>query len=156
MSKASYSLIRKIKYIVITEIDLNKLNGFRFKPGNRIDYFGIKVDKFLMVNSDFIEKVLKRKIKKRLELYLRFIISIIDSEEGSVDGSQLRAALSDLDRYRDIIKYKYQKYLDEKYLTLLLKKMDLLEQELKTKIYYYKEPAKTFDEEYDLENNRSR
>ena len=37
-------------------------------------------------------------------------------------------------RYRQLIKNKYRIYLEEKYYSLLLKKIALLEQELKNKI----------------------
>ena len=41
--------------------------------------------------------------------------------------------MNDLSRYRDVIEYKYQKYLDEKYIALLLQKIAILEYELKQK-----------------------
>lgn len=140
MLKSTLLLVKNQTFNKARNLDLENLDGFHFKPMNRIGYDGVKVKKMVMINSKFVEKVLKRKIKKRLELYLRFIISIIDSDDNDTDITDLRAALNDLTRYKETIRYKYQKYLDKKYLSLLLKKIELLEHELKTKIYYYKEP----------------
>ncbi len=134
-----------------TNLDKSKLNGYQFKPGNKLTY-GIAVNKMTVIKNNFIEKILKKKIEKRLELYLRFVVSLVDNDEDTTP-TDLRSALTDLTRYKDIVKYKYQKYLDQKYMTLLLKKIELLENELKSKIFYYNEP--TIEEEQ-IENKRSR
>lgn len=142
-----YRLKNNNEYDKIVYLDILKLNGFRFKPSNKIKYDGIVVTKMTIIKYSFVEKVLKRKIKKRLEVYLRFIISIVDDSDDT-DITDLRAALNDLTRYKETIRYKYQKYLDQKYLALLLKKIELLEHELKTKIYYYREPEEIVHESH--------
>jgi len=98
------------------------------------------VNEMVLMNPSFIENVLKRKTKKKLELYLRFIISLIDNESNA-SSDDLRQALDGLVRYKGIVENKYRRYLDERYMNVLLKKIDLLEQELKMKIIYYKEPV---------------
>ena len=77
--------------------------------------------------------------------------SIIDSDDNDTDITDLRAALNDLTRYKEIVKHKYQHYLDEKYSKLLLQKIELLEQELKNKVIYYQEP-----EEKEMEEHKRR
>lgn len=150
MKNKTFLLIKNYYFHNIKELDYSKLDGFHFKPMNRINYEGVTVKKMIMINSSFVETVLKKKIKKRLELYLRFIISIIDNDDDSTDITDLRAALNDLTRYKEIIKFKYQQYLDEKYTMLLLQKIDLLEQELKKKVVYFvkKQPVEEKTEEH--------
>ena len=46
-------------------------------------------------------------------------------------------AMNDLTRYKSIIKRKYRKYLEQRYVELLLKKIDLIEYELRMKYYSY-------------------
>lgn len=145
-----YRITTENRYIKISYLDHKKLNGFLFKPSNKIYHDGITVTKMTVINFSFVEKILKRKIKRRLEVYLRFIVSLVSDSDDS-DITDLRAALNDISRYKDMIKFKYQKYLDQKYLTLLFKKIELLEHELKQKIYYYKEP-----EEKKVEENHRR
>ena len=87
----------------------------------------------VIIKPSMIEKVLKRKIKKKLDLYLKLIIKFIESED-SESGDSIREALNDLTRYKSIIKNKYLKYLDEKYLKLLIKKIAILEYELNNKL----------------------
>lgn len=124
-------------------IDYSKINGFRFTPKNSFRYKGIKVNSLLVVKPSFIEKLLKKKVKRKLDFYLNYIISIMDDEED--DGTGLNEAYNDLKRYKSIIEYKYRKYLDQKYINLLLKKIDILEHELKMKLMYLQE------EYYELE-----
>ncbi|MCI8544996.1 MAG: hypothetical protein HFH09_02060 [Bacilli bacterium] len=117
--------------------DFQKRNGYRLVPKNNVEYDGIMVNQLVIINQSFIEKVLKKKIKRKLDLYLKLIIDTLREEDTSSDaGVTLRNALNDLSRYRDIVEYKYQKYLDEKYVSLLLQKIALLEHELKQKLIY--------------------
>lgn len=117
-------------------IDCQKLNGYRLVPKNNIEYDGIMVNQLVIINQPFIEKVLKKKIKRKLDLYLKLIIDTLSEDDSSDVGASLRNALNDLSRYKEIVEFKYQKYLDEKYVSLLLQKIALLEHELKQKLIY--------------------
>ena len=140
MDNRGYYISKKGKNNEIVYIDYNKLSGFDIKPRNNVKYDGIVVNKMIIIKPTMIEKVLKRKIKNKLNLYLSLIIDMIDNGDSS-DDTNLREALNDLSRYKNIIDYKYKKYLDDKYFNLLKKKIDLLEYELKSKIEVVKQNA---------------
>lgn len=129
-------------------IDYSKLNGFKVKPRNSVKYRGIKVNSLVIMKPSFIEKVLKKKVRRKLDFYLQYIISLMDDEEEGTGN--LKLALDDLERYKSIIEYKYRKYLDQKYINLLLKKMDILEREIKMKLIYKQE------EIYEMKEERKR
>lgn len=150
-----YSLIKDDYSNQVISYEAKDISGFKFKPLNKVKYDGITVNEMMIVKPVFIEKILKRKIKRKLEMYLQYIISIIDDEE-SGDLSGLRSALNDLSRYKDTVNYRYQAYLDEKYVALLLKKIELLEHELKMKIIHYKEPIENVIEKKEEINHRRR
>ena len=111
------------------------LNGFKVKPKKNLKYDGIKVSNLVLINPSFIDKVLKRKTKIRLEYYLKLIIDQMDDEES--DPTNLRNALNDLTRYKSIVRNNYSKYLEQKYIKLLLNKINIIESELKSRILYY-------------------
>ena len=143
MSEKHYYIYKKGNDRQIIYLDYDKLKGFGFSPKNNVKYDGIVVNKMVIIKPSMIEKVLRRKIKKKLDLYLKLIIRFIESDDSS-DGETLREALNDLTRYKNIIEYKYKKYMDEKYLKILLKKIALLEYELNSKFisienYQYEE-----------------
>ena len=141
MAEKHYYINKNNSNKEIIYLDFDKLKGINFSPKNKIKYDGIVVNKMVIIKPSMIEKILKRKIRKKLDLYLKLIIRFIESED-SDNGETLREALNDLTRYKNIIMHKYMKYLDEKYLKLLSKKISLLEYEINSKlvnIYEYEE-----------------
>ena len=113
-------------------INYEKFDGYKISPKN-IKTPGISVKSLIIIKPSFIEKVLKRKLQRKLEYYLKYLIEINDD-----DSTDFREALNDIERFKEIIKYKYQKYLDDKYINLLLKKITLIQKEIKEKIVYKK------------------
>ena len=151
MSEKHYFINKKNPNKEIIYLDYDKLKGFNFSPKNNIKYDGIVVNKMVIIKPSMIEKVLKRKIKKKLDLYLKLIIKFIESSD-SDNGESIREALNDLTRYKSIIAHKYNKYLDEKYLKLLVRKIALLEYELNSKLINYKD----YEYEEELTSHRRR
>lgn len=141
--KKGYKLCKnkKTSQIVIINYDCK---GFNVKPlNNKIKYPGVKVNSIMMINPNFIEKVLKKKIKRKIDKFVSFMITVVEDED--TDAGDVVEALNELARYRSIVVNKYKKYLEEKYTTLLLKKLDFLERELKQKVIFLEED--TFVEE---------
>ncbi len=130
MENVKYLLVKDKKEESI-ETDLKKISGFVFNPQNNIKYEGILVDEVKLTKPELIEKVLKKKIKRKLSLYTQLIIELIDSS--SEDDGTIDIVLNDLERYKRVINNNYKAYLSKKYLDLLLKKIELLQTELKTK-----------------------
>ena len=128
--KKSYTIIKANNKGEITLETIEKINGYKVKPKNKCNYKGMKVNKMVVINPSFIEKVLKRKIKMKLEFYLNYIINLIDQDD---DDDDIRKALDELERFKETVEYKYRKYLDDKYVNLLHKKISLIEHEIKLK-----------------------
>lgn len=132
MQTKKYLVCKNKKEKEIVYIDFDKLKGYNFSPKKGINE-GISINKMIIIKPSLIEKILKTKIKHKLDLYLKLIINFIESDDSSSDTT-LREALNDLSKYKDIVLYKYRKYLDEKYLKILLKKIAILEYELNKKL----------------------
>lgn len=127
-----YSLChKKIKKIKVI-LNSASINGYHIKPRNKMDYDGIVVKSMIIINKGLVEQLLRKKIKKKLDSYLQFLISVLDEED--TDPGHLMFALNDLERYRRTVMNNYRIYLDKKYLKILIDKMDLIEQELRSKI----------------------
>ena len=132
MDERYYICDKENTEIVYGYIDYNKVRGFKIKPQNTIPYDGIEVSRLILVKPQLIEKVLKRKIKHKLNTYLAFLFTIIDSEDDDPDALQL--FIDDVVRYKNIIINKYAKFLDKKYIKTLLRKVNIVESELKQKL----------------------
>lgn len=148
MKQQHYYIYKKDNMRSIVCLDYDKIAGYKFVPKNSIKYDGVKVNTVVVINQSMIEKILKRKIKNKLDLYLKLIINFINDDNDDNDSSTYKEALDDLARYKGIIQYKYKKYLDQKYMEILLKKIAVLEYEIKKRI----------DEtlEFETENHRRR
>lgn len=128
----------------ICYIECEKLNGITFKPLNSVFYDdGCMVAKIVIFKPEFIEYVLKKKIRNKLNLYLSIILDDASNDDG--DEEYARAILYDLNKYKKMIMRRYKKYLDSKYLDMLLTKISILEAETKAKIdmYSYDRPSKS-------------
>ena len=143
MREKHYYLCKKGNDINIVYLDYNRLKGCGFSPKNNVKYDGIVVNKMVIIKPSMIEKVLKKKIKRKLDIYLKLIMNFIEDNDSS-DSGVLSEALNDLTRFKGIVNKKYQKYLDDKYLQILQKKIALLEYELKNK---YLELDNEYEEE---------
>jgi len=122
-------------------IDYDKLKGFRVQPRNQVEYDGVSVNKMILMKPSFIEKVLKRKVKLKLDSYLQYIIRMMEEENNDEDGAIIEMVMNDLERYKRMIINKYRMYLESEYLELLMKKISLLERELAIKKMVYEEPV---------------
>ena len=131
MEKA-YSLIKEYNSYEIVNISIPSKKGYKFKPRNNNKYDGININEITVINPSFIEKLLKKKVKRKLDSYLTLAVNIIDDDD-SEDGSKLEHALNDITRYKEVLLYRYRKFLNERYFSLLYQKMELLERELKIK-----------------------
>ncbi len=122
----------------IVYIDYSKAKGFKVTPKNQIKYDGVMVNQMVIINPSFIEKVLKRKIKRKLDSYLQYILQVLEMIENGEDedGSLIEIVLNDLDRYRRTIMNNYREFLEQRYVELLMKKIALLERELRIKEVY--------------------
>lgn len=145
-----YYLYKDNNFVKII-IKLEVLDGFDITPKNSTRY-GMRVTKLVVINKLFVGQILKKRIKRKLELYLKFIIDYMD--DGNDDGTSLNQILDDIKRYKQILQYKYNKYLDDKQAELILKKLALIENELNIKVYLVEEKEKAYDEE--LKSTRRR
>ncbi len=130
--KKHYLIKRDNKIIYIK---LEKLDGISFKP--LTDIFiddGVLVAKIIIFKPEFIELVLKKKIKNKLNLYLNLILSSFGDDDGNT--GYVYSIYQDLIRYRIFILKKYIKYLDKEYVGMLFAKMAIIEEELKFRLRY--------------------
>jgi len=126
-------------------INYDKVDGYKLSPKTS-RYPGISVNSLVIIKPSFIEKILKKKIKRKLDYYFNYLLEEVDDE-----SSDFRQALNDVERFKEIIQYKYQKYLDDKYINLLLKKITLVQKELREKAIY-----REFNKQEELTETRRR
>ncbi|HPE15284.1 MAG TPA: hypothetical protein PLT65_05670 [Bacilli bacterium] len=127
-----YIVTKNAKTDAITYMEYDKLKGLDFNPKNKIKYEDmINVNKMIVINPSFIEKLVDKKCKKTLTKVIKILSTIYDDDEDS--GDALDIALDELSKFKSILIAKYQEYMEEKKFNLLIKKIEILEQEIKTR-----------------------
>ena len=63
---------------------------------------------------------------------MNFLINAADEDDD--DSEALQLVIDDIERYKNIIINKYSKFLDKRYIKSLLKKVNMVEKELKAKL----------------------
>ncbi len=132
MNKRYYIVDKENTEIVHGYIDYDQIKGFNIKPQNNVPYDGIEVGHLTLVEPELIKRVLERKTKRKLNAYLNFLLTVIDDDDS--DGEALELVIDDVSRYKSIIINKYSKFLNKKYINSLLKKVNMVERELKAKL----------------------
>lgn len=88
-----------------------------------------RVKKITVLDKDMVSSILEDKIEKKYNLLIKIIYDLITSDD-TTSGDVL-AAYTELDRIRNILLYKYNEYIKKEFIDKYLKKLYVLELELK-------------------------
>ena len=137
MSNYFVSKDNKSGEIVYLEYDKN---GYKVTPKkNKKD--AIMVNKIVFVSPSLTEKLLKKKIEHKITKLLYDLNSINTDDEDSDDSNTtlVRNKLLEAERLRLNIINNYKRYLGNSYCTLTLKKMQIIIDGYRDKLYTIKE-----------------
>lgn len=101
-------------------------SGYSFSP--KKEYKRIK--KITVLDADMVSSILEDKIIKAYNRLLKIIYNLITSGDETTSGDVL-VAYTELDRIRNILLYKYNQYLKKQFVEKYIKKLYVLELELK-------------------------
>lgn len=132
MKRQNYYLHKNNKTGEITYLEYDKIDGYKITPRTKIED-AIKVNKILFVNPNFTEKIIKKKIDIKVRQLLN-VISTID-EDGGDDEDSIRRSLMDAEKLRNMLLNNYVKYLGHSYESLTMKKIQVIINQLRIKLY---------------------
>lgn len=119
----------------ITYKEYQNLNGYDFKPKNKLSKEDIiNVDEMVIINPSLIKKLISKKCKKTLERILKMISFIYDEDDTGEESVEL--ALNEMSKFRNLLETKYKEYMEEKEYKLMIKKIEILENEVKLRKLY--------------------
>ena len=119
----------------ITYKEYDSLKGYDFKPKNKLSKEDIiNVDEMVIINPSLIEKLISKKCKKTLERILKLISFIYDDDE--TGEASVTLALNEIAKFKELLDTKYKEYMKEKEYKLMLKKLEILENEVKLRKLY--------------------
>ena len=106
-------------------INMNIDGAFDFTPKKSFE-----VNKVMIVEPTFINKVAKKNLQKKLDVLLKQIDIVLNDETDDEGGAYV---LGEIDRMQELIITMYANYLDVEYLRLILIKLDALKSEIALK-----------------------
>ena len=127
MNNKSYYIAKNKKKKEIVSFELEKLDGYQVKPKTKKND-SIEVSKIIFVNKEFSEKIIRKKIDKKISALLE---ELKVNNEGAI-----RKSLMDAEKLRLQIINTYVKYLGHTYEGLTLKKLQIIIEQLRYKLYY--------------------
>lgn len=143
---------KKNKNKLVDKNELIELEGFMmgsknktFKVGEN-EVRGIKV-----VDSKLASALVSKQVFKKYEKLINYLTEILVDDDDDT-GDTYREALNQIEKFRQEIKNKYRKYLKQKELEIMSKKLIILQKETNRRLLdlqnnYYK---------YENENRRSK
>ena len=88
-----------------------------------------RVKKITVLDQEILSKILEEKVTKSYNKLINIIYDLINSEDTT--SGDILVTFTEIDRIKDILLYKYNKKLKKEFIDKYLKKLYLLEQELK-------------------------
>ena len=109
-------------------ININMDNAYKFTPKKSKNIYDI--NKVMVVEPSFINKIAKKNLQKKLDVLLKQIKIVLNDETDDEGGSFV---LGEIERMQSLILTTYAKYLDNEYLSLIMLKLEALKNEVSLK-----------------------
>lgn len=130
-------------------VSIKELEGYTFKPRLTKDSY-IKVNAVTIVDKVMIDKILTMKFNKSFKKVVQLALRVINDEDAA-DGD-VSIVLGEVELVREILLNRYQKFLSYEKEQLFLKKLRLIENELRMKQVTIKRKAQLLE----MENEKTR
>ena len=118
---------KEIKYF-----DYDKLDGYNLTIKKNVHFAdAIDVNRVIIINPTFIDKIATRKINTKFNKLINMMQIVCEVGDEDESGEGYRLALDEAERLKRELWNKYRKFISEEKLSLMLKKIEILEDELK-------------------------
>ena len=133
MNKGNYYLRKDKLSGEILYLEYDKIEGYDITPKTKIED-AIKVNKIIFVNPGLSEKLIRKKIEIKIRHLLKVLHDIDEDPSGGDEGA-IRQSLMDAERLKVMILNEYKKYLGNTYGSFSIKKIQIIINQLRIKLY---------------------
>lgn len=118
---------KDIKYF-----DYDKLDGYNLTIKKDVHFVdAIDVNRVIIINPTFIDKIATKKLNTKFNKLINMMQIVCEVGDEDESGEGYRIALDEAARLKSELWNKYRKFISEEKLSLMLKKIEILEDELK-------------------------
>ena len=118
-------------------VSIRELDGYTFRPRPNSNY--IKVNKVTIVDRMMIDRILSMKFDKSFNRVVKLALKVINDDDATGDDCEI--VLGEVELVRQILLNRYQKYINQDKEKLFLKKLRLIENEMRMKQVQVKQKA---------------
>jgi len=119
-------------------VSIKELDGYKFKPRSKNGKY-IKVNEVTIVDRVMIDKILSMKFDKSFKQLVGMAMTVINDDDADEDSAMI--VLDEVELVRQVLLNRYQKFLNYDKEQLFLKKLRLIENELRMKLVQIKQKA---------------
>lgn len=135
MLDKKYLIVKEKNNPTITYFEYDKLNGYDLSPKKGVKIQdAIDVNKVVIINPSLAEKVARKKFELRFKKLLQLLQVVFETDDET--GTAYYEGLNEISKIRTELINKYKKHLGEEEADLMEKKLDILENELKQRLFY--------------------
>lgn len=144
------------------------LEGYEFKPRNKIEHTYIKVRSVKLYKEDMISKVLTKKFERNFSKLGQIILNFLYQDDDDCNEGDFYILLDEVARLRSMVEINYKKHLEIEKYKEYLDQLHFLDNQIRQKVaminfkqsvkqqyqdnYYYDD----YEEEYEEKKGRSR
>lgn len=149
----NYLIVKDKKKKQVIYFECNKLNGYKMTAKNKNIKLkdAINVNKMVIINPSFINKLIDKNINRKLEKLIKYIIGIYDADDDP--AGNLMLALNEVEKFKREVINKYLAYMNKKQLKDLDQKLKILENQVTMQSYLLNE-SKINNESYETSKAR--
>ena len=113
----------------------NNLNGYNLTTKKNVHFSdAIDINRVIIVNPAFIDKVATEKINSKFNKLVNMMQIVCEVGDEDESGEGYRIALDEANKLKMELLNKYRNYISEQKLELMIKKIEILEDELKLRL----------------------
>lgn len=132
-----YFVVKDRNDLSITYFQYDKKDGYDFQPRNVKIKDAIDVDRMIVINPSMIQKLAFRKVNIRFQRIVKLLMFVLsDENEDDGTGGTYHEAMNEINKLRMEITMHYKNKLKSEDFNEFNKKLDVLEEELKNRLYY--------------------
>ena len=156
MSNVHYLVVKEKNKKTINYFEYDKLAGFNMTSKNKNIKLkdAINVNKMIIINPSFIEKLINKKINLKIKKLIDLLANIYNDGDDEDPAGTLMIALNEVERFKRQMINKYEEYMTKEQIKLLEKKIAILEQQVTMQAYYINENRTRIEEEYESHKAR--
>lgn len=113
-------------------VNKNNTDGYIFRSS--LINNTVEIEKITIFNTEIINKILEKKIEKKFKRVAAIVYDIVANNDDDDTAADSAIALDEVAKLKEIILNKYQLFLKKELQKEYLKKLRLLEKEMKNKL----------------------